>query len=59
MGLIIRGVVFHDLLGRNLSPCIIEPSIPDVVWITVAAKLNHELRLHDITRATAEQRFVI
>src|SRR5215471_9394610 len=57
MGLIIRGVVLDDLLGRNPSPGIIEPSIPDVVWISVAARLHHELRLHDIARATAEQRF--
>jgi hypothetical protein len=57
MGLTIRGVVLDDLLGRNSSPGIIEPSIPDVVWISVAAKLHLELRLHDIGRATAEQRF--
>ena len=31
MGLTIRGVVLDDLLGRNSSPSIIEPSIPDVV----------------------------
>src|SRR6516225_1668494 len=57
MGLTIRRVVLDDLLGRNSSPGIIEPSIPDVVWISVAAKLHHELRLHNIARTTAEQRF--
>src|SRR5215472_14050581 len=57
IGLIIRGVVLDDLLGRNPSPGIIEPRIPDVVWISVAAKLHHEFRLHDIGRATTEQRF--
>src|SRR5215510_13719668 len=57
MGLTIRGVVLDDLLGRNPGPGIIEPSIPDVVWISVAAKVHLELRLHDIGRATAEQRF--
>jgi hypothetical protein len=57
MGPTIRGVVLNDLLGRNPGPGIIEPSIPDVVWISVATKVHLELRLHDIGRATAEQRF--
>jgi hypothetical protein len=53
MGLTVRGVVLDDLLGRNPGPGIIEPSIPDVVWISVAANVRLELRLHDIGRATA------
>src|SRR5262249_58069710 len=40
MGLTIRGVVLDDLLRRNPGPDIIEPRVPDVVWISVAAKLH-------------------
>src|SRR5262249_37462137 len=57
MGLTVRGVVLNDSRGRNPGPGLIEPSIPDVVWISAATKVHLELRLHDIGRATAEQRF--
>jgi hypothetical protein len=43
MGLTIRGVVFDHLLGRNPGPCIIEPSIPDVVWLYPKAQIHEWL----------------
>src|SRR5262249_52745991 len=53
MGPTIRGIVLNDLLRRNPGPGIIEPSIPDVVWISVATKVHLELRLH--TSAAPQQ----
>jgi hypothetical protein len=34
---------------------IIDPGVPDIVWMSAARQLDLELRLHDIGCATAEQ----
>jgi hypothetical protein len=59
MGLIVRCKVLHDLLTRDSGPCIVQPSVPDILRIPAAADFDFELCFHDVGGAAAVERFVI
>jgi hypothetical protein len=57
MGLTIWGEVFDDLLRRDSGPSVMKPSVPDIFWISVVARLHHEFGFHQVRRSAAVKRF--
>src|SRR5688572_18282388 len=46
VGLFIRSEIWDDFLSRNFNPAVVQPSVPNILWISIASGFDFELCFH-------------